>query len=166
MVAIAGSAGAMILVPHDWLPMHAYALLAGCLLALVGPLQSWRRLVPLGAVGLAVSIVVAPGLDRIYVYGPLLATPPAALLVAGAVHGNRVLEGSALRFLGRISYAVYLWHVPLLRLTGTTYGRAAAIPAVALALGLAVGSTLLVEEPLRRAWRTRRTAVVPRDAWA
>ena len=166
MVAIAGSAGAMILVPHDWLPMHAYALLAGCLLALVGPLPSWRRLVPLGAVGLAVSIVVAPGLDRIYVYGPLLATPPAALLVAGAVHGNRVLEGSALRFLGRISYAVYLWHVPLLRLTGTTYGRAAAIPAVALALGLAVGSTLLVEEPLRRAWRTRRTAVVPRDAWA
>jgi peptidoglycan/LPS O-acetylase OafA/YrhL len=155
VAGIAASAAVMIGFPHDWLPMHAYALLAGCTLALVGPLP-WRSwLVPVGALGLAVSIAVAPGFDRIYVYGPLIATPPAVLLVAGAVHGHRVLEVSALRFLGRISYAVYLWHVPLLRLTGTTYGRAAALPAVALALGVAVISTLVVEEPLRRAWRLR-----------
>jgi peptidoglycan/LPS O-acetylase OafA/YrhL len=158
MAAIAASAAAMIVLPRDWLPMHAYALLAGCVLALLGPVP-WRRwLVPVGALGIVVCIVVAPGFDRVFVYGPMIATPPAVLLVAGAVHGNRVLERSALRFLGRISYALYLWHASLLRLTGTTYGRASALPVLALALGLAVVSTLVVEEPLRRAWRQRTTA--------
>jgi peptidoglycan/LPS O-acetylase OafA/YrhL len=162
--AIAGSAAAMIGFPHDWLPMHAYALLSGCLLALVGPLPSRGWLLPAGALGLAATIAVAPAAAHIYVWGPLLATPPAVLLVAGAIHGSRVLEWSALRFVGRISYAVYLWHVPLLRLTGTTYGRATALPAVALAVAVAVVSTLVVEEPLRRAGRLRPVAehsVVP-----
>ena len=59
----------------------------------------------------------------------------------------------ALLFVGRISYAVYLWHVPLLRLTGTTYGRTASLLPLAIAVGVAVLSTLVVEEPLRRAWR-------------
>ena len=112
-----------------------------------------------------VSILVAPTFAQIYVYGPLLATPAAVLLVAGATHGNRVLELPALRFVGRISYAYYLWHVPMLRLTETTYGRAAAIPSLALSFVAALLSTLLLEEPLRRAWRVRRTAAVtPRNA--
>ena len=153
VAAIAASATVMITFPHDWLPMHAYALLAGCVLALMGPLRRRWWLVPAGALGLAVAIAEAPGFDRIYVYGPLLATPAAVLMVAGAVHGNRVLELPALLFVGRISYAVYLWHVPLLRLTGTTYGRTASLLPLAIAVGVAVLSTLVVEEPLRRAWR-------------
>ena len=167
VVAIAGSALVMVAFPHDWLPMHAYALLAGCLLAMVGPLPGRSWLVPAGALGLAAAVVVAPGLDRIYVYGPLMATPAAVLLVAGAACGNRVLELPSLRFAGRISYAMYLWHVPLLRLTGTTYGRAEAIPSLVLALGVAVVSTCVVEEPLRRAWQLRRRPAATRhDVWA
>jgi peptidoglycan/LPS O-acetylase OafA/YrhL len=163
--AIAASALLMIATPHDWLPMHAYALLAGCLLALVGPLPYRWWLVPAGALLLVVSIRVAPTFDQIYVYGPLVATPAAVLLVAGATHRNRVLELGALRFAGRISYAWYLWHVPLLHVTGTTYGRSAAILPVTVALGAAVLSTFLLEEPLRRTWRVRRTRVVTtRDA--
>ena len=157
VAAIAASAILMIATAHDWLPMHAYALLSGCLLALVGLLPRRWWLVPAGAVGIAVSIRVAPSFDQIYVYGPLLATPFAVLLVAGATQGNRVLELAGLRFVGRISYAYYLWHVPMLRLTGTTYGRGAAIPALALAFVAALLSTFLLEEPLRRGWRVRRT---------
>ena len=157
----------MIATARDWLPMHAYALLAGCLLALVGPLPRRWWLVPTGAVGIAALVRVAPSFDRIYVYGPLLATPAAVLLVAGAVQGNRVLELGGLRFAGRISYALYLWHVPLFRLTGTTYGRSAALPVIAVAVGAAVLSTFLLEEPLRRAWRRRQaTGLGVRDAWA
>jgi peptidoglycan/LPS O-acetylase OafA/YrhL len=155
--AIAGSAALMITYPRDWLPMHAYALLAGCLLALLGPLRGRWWLVPAGALGLDVSIKVAPAFDQIYVYGPLIATPAAVLLVAGAAGGNRLLELSPLQFVGRISYAVYLWHVPMLRLSGTTYDREAAIPALLIAVVVAVVSTLVVEEPLRRAWHLRRS---------
>jgi peptidoglycan/LPS O-acetylase OafA/YrhL len=160
-VAIAGSAAVMIGFARDWLPMHAYALLAGCLLALLGELRASGWMVPVGALALVVSIGVAPSFGRIYVYGPLVATPAAVLLVAGAAHGNRVLELPALRFAGRISYAVYLWHVPLLRLTGTTYGRADAVLPVTAAFVLAVVSTLVVEEPLRHAWRVRRRPSQP-----
>ena len=156
LTAIAASAGLMIGSGRDWLPMHAYALLGGCLLALMGPARSRPWMVPVGTLGLFVAIDLAPSFDRIYVYGPLVATPAAVLLVAGATHGSRVLELPALRFVGRISYAVYLWHVPLLRLTGTTYGRADAILPVAVSFLLAVVSTLVVEEPLRQAWREHR----------
>ena len=144
----------------DWLPMHAYALLSGCGLALLGPMASRPWMLPAGAVALAGSLAVAPGFTQIYVYGPMLATPAAVLLVAGASDRSRVLELAPLRFTGRISYAVYLWHVPLLRLSGTTYAGVAALPSVALAGVLAVLSTLLLEEPLRRAWR-RRVPSVP-----
>jgi peptidoglycan/LPS O-acetylase OafA/YrhL len=162
-LAIAGSAAVMIASPHDWLPMHAYALLSGCALALLGPLRSRWWLLPVGCVGLVASIHVAPSFTQIYVYGPLIATPAAVLLVAGAVHGNWLLELPPLRFVGRISYAVYLWHVPLLRLTGTTYDRSAALRPVGIAFLVAVLSTLLLEEPLRRAWRWRRMPVPDRQ---
>ena len=152
---IAASVAVEIMVPLDWLPMHAYALLAGCALALAGPPSPRRWLLPVGTAGLVGSIAVAPHFSQIYVYGPMLATPAAVLLVAGAASRSRVLETPPLRFTGRISYALYLWHVPLFRLSGTTYAGAAALPWIGLAGVLAVASTLLLEEPLRRAWRSR-----------
>ena len=44
---------------------------------------------------------------------------------------------------------------PLFRLSGTTYAGTAALPWIGLAGVLAVVSTLVLEEPLRRAWRSR-----------
>jgi peptidoglycan/LPS O-acetylase OafA/YrhL len=155
-LAIAGSVAVEVTFPRDWLPMHAYALLAGCALALLGPPSQRRWLLPAGALGFVAAIAVAPSFSQIYVYGPMTATPTAVLLVAGAFHGNRWLELPVLRFTGRISYALYLWHVPLLRLTGTTYAGSAAILPLVAAVLVASGSTLLLEEPVRRAWRLRR----------
>jgi peptidoglycan/LPS O-acetylase OafA/YrhL len=155
---IALSAAAAMTLGGDWLPMHVYALLSGCALALIGPAVARPWMLPTGAVALLGALVVAPGFTQIYVYGPMLATPAAVLLVAGASGPSRVLEVRPLRFTGRISYAVYLWHVPLLRLSGTTYAGVAALPYVALSVVLAVLSTLLLEEPLRRAWRQRTTS--------
>ncbi len=152
---IAASVTVEVMAPRDWLPMHAYALLSGCALALAGPPAPRRWLLPVGTLWLAGAIAVAPHFSQIYVYGPMLATPAAVLLVAGAATRSRVLELPPLRFVGRISYALYLWHVPLLRLSGTTYAGTAALPWIGLAGVLAVASTLLLEEPLRRAWRTR-----------
>lgn len=152
---IAASVTVAIVVPVDWLPMHAYALLSGCGLALAGPPSPRRWLLPVGALGLVGAVAVAPHLSQIYLYGPMLATPAAVLLVAGAAASSRVLELPHLRFAGRISYALYLWHVPLFRLSGTTYAGTAALPWIVLAGVLAVVSTLVLEEPLRRAWRRR-----------
>ena len=45
--------------------------------------------------------------------------------------------------------------MPLLRLTGTTYAGAAALLPLATAVLVASASTLLLEEPVRRAWRVR-----------
>jgi peptidoglycan/LPS O-acetylase OafA/YrhL len=152
---IAASVTVAIVVPVDWLPMHAYALLSGCGLALAGPPSPRRWLLPVGALELVGAVAVAPHFSQIYLYGPMLATPAAVLLVAGAAASSRVLELPHLRFAGRISYALYLWHVPLFRLSGTTYAGTAALPWIVLAGVLAVVSTLVLEEPLRRAWRRR-----------
>ena len=153
LALIAASATVAIIVPGDWLPMHGYALVCGCALGMVGPPAPRRWLLPVGAVALVGSIVAAPHLPRIYVFGAMLATFPAILIVAGASSGSPFLQNRLLRFTGRISYALYLWHVPLLRLSGTTYRGYVAVPWVALAVVLAFGSTLMLEEPLRRAWR-------------
>ena len=160
-LVIAGSVAVEILLPRDWLPMHAYALLSGCALALRRPGPAHRWMFPVGVLALAASMALGPTFTQLYVYGPMIATPGAVLIVMGALPGSRLLEAPPLRLMGRFSYAAYLWHVPLLRLTGTTYGRAAAIPPIVLAVIVAVASTLVVEEPLRRAWRRRLPEPAP-----
>jgi hypothetical protein len=61
------------------------------------------------------------------------------------------------RFLGRISYALYLWHWPLLVLPAAAWGpglpTSARLALVGLAVLIATASTLLVEEPIRRGTR-------------
>ena len=98
------------------------------------------------------------------VLGTALLVAAGARLPAGVVSG--ALSAPVPRYVGRISYAWYLWHWPVLVLATARWGEvtiaedggaisraswAVVTAAVALSFGLAVLSHHLVEQPIRRA---------------
>lgn len=140
------------------LPANACALLLGCLLAVdpakvkSGRVQQTVPVLGLVAIAAGALLMDAPAL---YIVLPILAAPLAMIVVMVALPGVPLLEVRWLRFTGRISYALYLWHWPVLVLADERYAGRSALPWLGLSLVLAIASTLLIEEPLRRAWRTR-----------
>ena len=104
--------------------------------------------------------------------GPLLYTDIAILygaLLMLALHSRRVgglLKNGVLRFFGRISYALYLFHIPVLGIaTGLLYSMTSDVHSqrpvsvtllsLATAIGLAVLSWTFIERPLLR-WTARK----------
>jgi peptidoglycan/LPS O-acetylase OafA/YrhL len=93
-----------------------------------------------------------------YLGGLLLATLlSAVLIVVGAGSGGvvtKVLSLAPLRWIGRRSYGLYLWHWPLLVLTRLWLPHASAgtvaLALIPLTFGLAALSYRFVEEPVRR----------------
>ena len=145
------------------LPGRAWQLAAGGLLALAaGSLERFARILLalagwLAAIALAASALL---LSSSLPYPGLLAVAPtasAAVLIATgtAAWGPRLLLATPpIRFLGRISYSLYLWHWPILILPAIALGAPLELaPRLALA-GAAVlvawASWRLVEEPFRR----------------
>lgn len=117
----------------------------------------------LGALALFAAAIAC--YDRSIAFPGLYALLPVAgavlALIAGGSWVNRVLLSAApMRFVGKISYSLYLWHWPLfyaLRLLGLEPGGAAMPLVLALLLLLAFLSWRFVEQPLRR-------RVLPRGA--
>ena len=148
------------------LPTRMGELLAGALLAVVG---SQVRVIPaalraaLAWCGLAVIVVTCVRFDATMpwpgtaVVVPVLAT--MAVIVGGSVMRipwapGRVLRVSGLQWVGRHSYALYLWHWPLLVLAEARWGPLSWIErlvAVGLAVGLSALSLRFVEDPVRHA---------------
>lgn len=96
--------------------------------------------------------------DRLYQGGLLVCGLLAVVILAAASHPTpgpvaRVLSFPPLRWLGLISYGLYLWHWPVI--TFLTPGRtglhdeALVAARLSASLGLAVVSYLLVEQPIR-----------------
>jgi peptidoglycan/LPS O-acetylase OafA/YrhL len=133
-------------------PGRAWELGAGALLALVVTRhRRWLGWAGLAAIGAAAVLfdetTPFPGTAALL---PVLGT--VAVIAAG---GNRPLSTAPMRWLGRMSYGWYLWHWPLLLVAPA--GPAARTAVAVAALGLAVVSHHLLENPVRhlRVWTVR-----------
>lgn len=154
------------------LPTRAWELALGGLLALpvaarlgdlrIAPLLGWAGLALIAASGLVIdettpfpgvaallptvgcALVIASGLRRAR---PEPGTAPASWRLPGAV-----LSLPPVRYVGRISYSLYLWHWPVLVLPEVAFGRLPGpwrLALVVLAVILAAASQRWVEEPIR-----------------
>ncbi len=160
------------------LPTRAWELGLGGLLAAsvrAHPRLPDRLVVPLGWAGLAAIlaalVVIAPSTPYPGVAALLPALGTAGVILAGTRPGSvgGVLANPVLRFLGLISYSLYLVHWPILVLPAAALPVGESLPLatrVGLAL-LAVGAGWLsyrfVERPIHRG---RRLAARPRLTFA
>ena len=151
---------AVVTAGSFWLGTRAWEFGAGALLALGS-----RRLARLGGSVAAALGWVGVGLVAGSAFG-LRAGPEALLPVAGTAlliaaganaprHGVPALLGHhRLQALGRLSYGWYLWHWPVLVIGPAALGVAAGLATRVLlaggALGFAVITYHLVEDPIRR----------------
>jgi peptidoglycan/LPS O-acetylase OafA/YrhL len=149
-------------------------LLTGCALAVLllrrdepGGLGRLRRaFTPAAALcaltAMAVVALVAHRTDAWYWVGGMQLLGLAAATVIGSLvlHADSLLSG-ALRWgpmpaLGRWSYGIYLWHLPLIRLAQPVLGETLAVTtgAALLAIPVAAASYRFVEQPVLK-WSRR-----------
>ena len=148
------------------LPTRVWQLGVGGLLALVGVMGTSRRAGALAWAGLAAVAVAGVALTAETPYPGIAALLPTAgavaLLYGGAAPGGpvRLLTAAPLRFLGKISYSLYLWHWPLLVLPLMFLERALTGVEIAVSVTAAIGVSWLswrfVEQPFRYGDRSRR----------
>jgi peptidoglycan/LPS O-acetylase OafA/YrhL len=159
---------------------RAWELGLGALVAIAGQrIARWdprlrRAIVWSGLLGILAAVVVVP--TRSGVPAPWLLLP--TLCTAGVLAaGPGLAGGSALpltnpvsRYVGKISYSLYLWHFPVAVLIVSLvprYSVAYWLGGLALIFGLSAASFHLLEDPARRAaWFVRRQGrLVPRAGW-
>jgi peptidoglycan/LPS O-acetylase OafA/YrhL len=152
---------------------RAWELALGALIAL--GTSRLRRLPPLAAavmtwIGLGAILGASFALDAQSEYpGSLVAIPVlgAGLIIAGGAAAPRlgvevVLSTVPFRWLGRLSYSLYLWHWPILILAAESRGETSlsapqSLWWVALAVAASIGSYAIVENPFRHARFLKRT---------
>ncbi|GLY50514.1 acyltransferase family protein [Lentzea sp. NBRC 102530] len=131
---------------------------------LAGPVRTvlgWAGLLGLVVCGMVLD--VGAGFPGFLALWPTACA--AAVITAGTsgsrVGADRLLASEPLRYLGDLSYALYLWHWPVLIcwlvLRGRTdVGPAGGVAIIGVSLLLAAATHHLVEEPVRRSgWRAR-----------
>jgi len=145
-------AGVLLCLAFDrwkWPALPSWVALAGAALCGAVLLFCFRR--PLGVFPVPGALpVVLASLGLV----ALVCLRPAGLAA-------RALSIPPALYVGRISYALYLWHWPVFVLFGWTIGLegwANVLAALALSFALAAASWHLVEQPLRRAARAGRTS--------
>ena len=140
-------------------PARAWELGIGALLALLAPsVRSRPALAVAGCVALAVSVLVIGPTTPVPGYAAAL---PALATVALIWAAPPAFGWAPLRYVGRISYSLYLWHWPVIVLAEDVPGGTSALGkalAALLALALSVASYHLVEAPVRAS-----TWLAPKD---
>ncbi|HEX2469601.1 MAG TPA: acyltransferase family protein [Candidatus Limnocylindrales bacterium] len=111
------------------LPTRAWQLAAGGILALAGlglTRLPWPITAATGWAGVGIIVAAVVVIEPMTPYPGVAATAPAAgtlaLIAGGSAPGSPgrlLLSGAPIRWLGRISYSLYLWHWPVL-IFGTT----------------------------------------------
>jgi peptidoglycan/LPS O-acetylase OafA/YrhL len=146
---------------------RAWEIGTGCLLALVA--DRLDRLpspvsTALAGAGLGGIVVAALSFDDGTTYpGWAAALPVGATVLVLAGRGDALLGLAPLRWLGQISYSLYLWHWPVLiigeQAFGPLPGRARS-GLVLLSLALAIITYAFVENPIRRNPRLQRSHLI------
>jgi peptidoglycan/LPS O-acetylase OafA/YrhL len=138
---------------------RAGSILIGCLLGVA--LFGRTRPTP-GPTTIGIALASFVGILFVLSGRPAFAGPmlifgfACAVLVLAALDPRtpiaRVLSVTPAVFLGKISYSLYLWHMPILVWLGAHNGRLELVDgaAIALSLGAAVASYHLVEQPFLR----------------
>jgi peptidoglycan/LPS O-acetylase OafA/YrhL len=146
---------------------RAHTLLVGCLLALilakgleVGP-RLRRGLGAAGIVAFGIVLVVfatASASPRLFRGGDLVFSILVAIVIAAAVQPagalRRFLGLAPLRYIGRISYGLYLWHWPVIVFVTTDEtglaGRRLTVARLAITVAITLASFYLLERPVLR----------------
>lgn len=142
------------------LPTRAWQLAVGGLIAIsLGRLGGIPPRLAAGATVGGLACVVAAALlfndeTPFPGFAAVLPAVGAALVIVGGLPRKaplpaRLLALGPFRYLGRISYSVYLWHWPIIQLGGVVLGPGMTIPLALLSIPAAAGTQRLVEEPLR-----------------
>lgn len=166
---------------HDWwhfgLFPNVWKMVLGSSLRLV-PLPSSlrkRRWSFVGLLGYAITLfltlipqpkyeLISPFWGVYYrpmeAWGDVLASVSTAILLCGVSNseGNFLLEAQPLRFVGRVSYAWYLWQGPILLMRRWQRGYPS-MANTAVAFIIAMISTIYIEEPINRRykrWKARK----------
>ena len=141
---------------YDGFDTRCDALWIGCVLAFLDKCKLGRLafLWPF-AISIAAVLLFVSKWDRPWMFFggyTLIHVSGASLIAAAAMRQSAILsailEFSALRFLGRISYALYLWHWPVVLASSSQgYSKAWCIP---IGILFAVVSTWFIEGPIAR----------------
>ena len=169
--------------PYSGLDTRADALLIGSALALIATMdllpdsETAKRVLRIAStvatLVLVWFIVVAPiDADFMYLGGFTLVAIAAAVVIAQVLVGlpkgiNRVLTSAGLVWVGRLSYSLYLWHIPVAAgvYLGVDRGAVPAAAAIPVKIGLSlIAATLsfyFVERPCLRLKSRFRTPSAP-----
>ena len=140
---------------------------------IVPPLNTWVRQIFgwLGLIMIASTGLVMDGAQTFPGPGTLFPLVGAVMVILAGQNGKpvgitRFLESRFMQFLGRISYALYLWHWPLLIILVSYTGYDAqaqplfGVAIIAASVVMAWLSNRFIERPLRQTGRPRRAHVL------